>query len=245
MVTKANQELTVDQAKALLGAPPLMLGESEEEYWKWWTACVEPDRPKKFLDWVEVDELAHNKWEQKRLRLFRAAIPKRALVLALELLLFRLDGNPRKVAEDYFGNDPTAQRKARENVANCNITEDQIVTEAIINRGDGMLLLDRMESNRAREAGFSERQSTGAPKPTAFSLSGPMINRSRRPWQAKSRSRPTAPMRCAAPGRRLRLANQSPAAMLTGTDCPARAARSSKLGQGQLDRTSDCGRTSE
>src|SRR6478672_9541994 len=76
MVPNANQKLTVDQAKALLGPPPLMLGESEEEYWKWWAACVEPERPKKFFDWLEVNELAHNKWEQKRLRLSRAAIPK-------------------------------------------------------------------------------------------------------------------------------------------------------------------------
>jgi len=145
-----NQELTVDQVKALLGPPPLMLGESEDEYWKWWTAFVEPDKPKSFLAWLEVNELAYKEWEQKCLRLYRPALVKHKLMSALTSLLRGLYGGiPEKVAKDYFGNDAKEQRKAREIVASYGITEEQIGAEAMVMRGADMLILDRMDSNRA------------------------------------------------------------------------------------------------
>jgi hypothetical protein len=151
MFTNANQELTLDQAKALLGPPPIMLGESEEEYWNWWAAFVEPDKPKRFFAWLEVNELAHKEWEQNRIRRSRPALVKRAMISALSSILFgvRHSGIHSKTARDYFGNDATEQREAREIVASYGITEEQIVAEAIVNRGDAMLILDRMDSNRA------------------------------------------------------------------------------------------------
>jgi hypothetical protein len=142
--------LTVDQVKALLGPPPLMPGESQEEYWNWWTVFVEPDKPKRFFVWLEVNELAHKEWEQKRLRHYRPALVKRAQILALNSLLRAVHvGIPDNIAKDYFGNDATAQRRARETVDGYGITEDQIVAEAIVERGEKMLILDRMDSNRA------------------------------------------------------------------------------------------------
>jgi len=158
VLMSANQELTVDQVKALLGPPPLMLGESEEEYMKWWTAFVEPDRPKRFFAWVEVNELAHKEWEQKRLRQYRPALVNRSLITALNSILLRFyDGVSIKIAKDYFGNDATAQREAREIVASYGITEDQIVAEAIVHRGDDILILDRMDSNRANASRLLRR----------------------------------------------------------------------------------------
>ena len=151
MFTNADQELTVDQVKVLLGPPPLMLGESEEQYWEWWTALVEPDKPKSFLAWLEVSELAHKEWEQKRLRRCGPALVKRAQILALSsILLGVLDAGVRsKIAKDYFGNDKTEQRKAREIVASYGITEEQIMAQAMVERGDEMLILDRMYTTRA------------------------------------------------------------------------------------------------
>ena len=158
MFTSSDQELTVDQAKALLGPPPLMLGESEEEYMKWWSAFVEPDKPKRFFAWLEVNELAHKEWEQKRLRHLRPALVKRSLITALNSILLRFnDGISIKIAKDYFGNNATAQREAREIVASYGITEDQIVAEAIVHRGDDILILDRMDSNRANASRLLRR----------------------------------------------------------------------------------------
>jgi hypothetical protein len=150
MLSNGNEELTVEQAKALLGPPPLMLNESEEEYWKWWTAFVKPERPKRFFAWLEVNEVAHKEWERKSLRQFGPALVKRALIPVLSSLLQGLyDGVSLKVAKDYFGNDATAQREARRIVASFGITEEQIVAEAMVKRGDEMLILDRMDGNRA------------------------------------------------------------------------------------------------
>lgn len=150
MSNNAKQELTVDQVKALLGPPPLMPSESQEEYWEWWTAFVEPDKPKSFLAWLEVNELAHKEWEQKRLRHYRPAFVKRALISALRSILMTVQkGIPDNIAKDYFGSDATKQKRARAIVAGYDITEEQIVAEAMVYRGDGMLIFDRMESNRA------------------------------------------------------------------------------------------------
>jgi hypothetical protein len=45
MPLNENQKMTADQIKALLGAPRLIRGESEEAYWKWWSAFVEQYKP--------------------------------------------------------------------------------------------------------------------------------------------------------------------------------------------------------
>jgi hypothetical protein len=151
MFSNADQVLTVDQVKALLGPPPLMPGESEEEYWKWWIAFIEPDKPKKFFVWLEVNELAHREWEQKRLRHYRAAVVKRALKSALRSMLLGCGVGTvaSKRAEDYFGNDKVAQRHARKVVESYGITEEQIVAVAMVDNGAQMLIFDRMDSNRA------------------------------------------------------------------------------------------------
>ena len=62
------QGRTAEQMKALFGPPPLVRGESEEQYWKWWEAFVEEHKPKTLSDWVEVNDLANKQWEQGRLR---------------------------------------------------------------------------------------------------------------------------------------------------------------------------------
>jgi hypothetical protein len=151
MLSNADQVLTVDQARALLGPPPLMLAESEEEYWKWWTAFVEPDKPKRFYVWLEVNELAHREWEQRRLRHYRSAVVKRALKSALRSMLLGWGVNTvaSKRAEDYFGNDKVAQRQARKVVESYGITDEQIVAVAMVDSGAQMLIFDRMDSHRA------------------------------------------------------------------------------------------------
>jgi hypothetical protein len=149
MLSNADQVLTVDQVRALLGPPALMPGESEEEYWNWWMAVVEPGKPKSFRAWLEVDELAHKEWEQRRLRRYRPALVKQAWISVLTSLLDPLAGLPLEVVVDYFGSDAKKRKAARETVRKRDITEEQIAAEAVVRRGDEMLILDRMDSNRA------------------------------------------------------------------------------------------------
>jgi hypothetical protein len=150
MFTNSDQELTVEEVRALLGPPPIMPGESEQEYWTWWTTFVQPGKAKTFVVWMEVNDLAHLEWEQKRLRHSGPALVRRGLILALSLMLLgRYDGIREKIAKDYFGKDGTEQRRAREIVAGYGITQDQIVAEAMVSRGKEMLIVDRMVCNRA------------------------------------------------------------------------------------------------
>jgi hypothetical protein len=44
----------------------------------WWTAFVQPDKPKTLPVWLKVYEHAHKEWEQKRLRRYSAALVNRA-----------------------------------------------------------------------------------------------------------------------------------------------------------------------
>jgi hypothetical protein len=150
-----NEELTADKIKALMGPPPLMKGENAEEYWKWWSTFVKGYAPKCLSDWLEINELAHKHWEQRRLRRWASALIEGAVVRALSDMLVQRGHNAifvQKAARDYFGSDPKAERAARETVGKYGITDDQILAEAMRIRGNEMLLIDRMDSYRANSS---------------------------------------------------------------------------------------------
>ena len=54
-----------------------------------------------------------------------------------------------KVARDYYSADEEDSEEAREKVASCGITDDDIMAEAIQLRGDAIIQLDRMDKHRA------------------------------------------------------------------------------------------------
>jgi hypothetical protein len=150
MFSKADEELTADQAKVRLGPPPLLPSESESEYWKWWEGFVQPDQPKTFPAWVEVNDQAELKWEQRRLRHASVAIIERAQITALAVLLYRYEqGVSSQIAQEYFGKEGPKQRRARDTVGSHGITQQQIEAHAMVNRGKQLLSIDRMHSNRA------------------------------------------------------------------------------------------------
>ena len=55
------EEIGVDQIKSLMGPPPLMMGESEPEYWEWCSVFIEARKPKTLPDCLEVYELAQKR----------------------------------------------------------------------------------------------------------------------------------------------------------------------------------------
>ena len=127
-----------------------MRGESVEEYWNWWTAFVEGYKPETMSDWLEVNELAHRHWEQRRLRRYGPSLVESALGPALtELLRRHHKGGPEKVSSDYFSQDPAAREGASETHRKYGITDDQILAEAMQKRGDALVVLDKMDNYRA------------------------------------------------------------------------------------------------
>src|SRR5271169_2145472 len=107
MSANNDQERTAEQMKALFGPPPLVRGESEEQYWKWWDAFVEEHKPKRLSAWVAVNDLAIKQWEQNRLQRGSPALIEGAFVRALHDLLQalgpKIDIKPGEIARDYFG----------------------------------------------------------------------------------------------------------------------------------------------
>ena len=87
MPTNVDRETTAEQIKDLLAAPRLVKGESEEAYWKWWSAFVEEYKPRSLSEWFEVNDLAHKQWEQDRLWRCNSAMIEGALFQALKNLV--------------------------------------------------------------------------------------------------------------------------------------------------------------
>ena len=152
MFSNANQVLTVDQVRALLGPAPLMPGESEEKSRKWWTAFSRARQAKKVLCLAGGQRTRAQRMGTKasetlslRGRQARAQISSQVnVVLGCGVTI-----TVPKWAEDYFGNDNVAQRQARKVVESYGITEEQIVAAAMVDSGAQMLIFDRMDNNRA------------------------------------------------------------------------------------------------
>jgi hypothetical protein len=141
-------EVTADEFRSMIGTPPLIKGESVDEYWTWWSAFVDEYAPKSLSDWFEINEMARNRWEERRLRRCASARINGALVNVLRVMLIPHTGAPIKLAERYYSDDEEERREARELVEGYAITEDQIMAAAIQKYGRELLIFDRMESYR-------------------------------------------------------------------------------------------------
>jgi hypothetical protein len=147
-----NEGMAADQFRLLIGAPPLMKGESAEEYWNWWAAFAEDHKPKTLSDWFETNELAQKRWEERRLQRCASARVDSVLGPALIQLLKlqQYSGIPESLSQKYYSNNENENREARKIIESFGITEDQIRAEAMQECGRELLIFDRMEDYRAR-----------------------------------------------------------------------------------------------
>jgi len=159
-----NQTAASDLIKDALGPPPLIKGESADEYRKLWLLFTAAYTPEALNDWLEVDGLVRKHWEQKRLRRSNAALIDATMTNALKNLLqpfqaakvtmpgisdlSSIDANPAKIAHEYYSSNDETRRKARERVGSWGITDDQIVAEAMQLRAKELILFDRMDNYR-------------------------------------------------------------------------------------------------
>jgi hypothetical protein len=155
MLAKDQETQVISQMRVLFGKPPLIKGESEEDYWKLWEAFVEDIKPKRWPDWIVVNDLAHKYWEQLRLRRYSPALIEGACVEALASLLRPFFENtsanqdiPPGIARNYYAGDTKAKKEAVRSLEKYGITLDQIFALAMQMRGSGLLMLDRMDGNR-------------------------------------------------------------------------------------------------
>jgi hypothetical protein len=84
MPTNDDRKITLDEMKEFLGAPPLIRGESEEAFWKWFTVFTDEHQPESFSDWLEVHDYAVKQWEKNRLQRFNSALIEGGAVSSAE-----------------------------------------------------------------------------------------------------------------------------------------------------------------
>jgi hypothetical protein len=153
-----GQKMTADQFKALFGAPRLIKGESEDAYWNWWSAIAGAYNPETFFDWIHVNDYATKSWEQQRLQRYNSHFVDGALVRALQNLLTdsetgRNSGLSRlerdNLAEEYYFGSEKIRGRATAEVASRGITDEQIVAEATRLRAGDLVMLDRLDNQRA------------------------------------------------------------------------------------------------
>lgn len=134
----------------------MIRGESEGNYWKWFTAFAEERQPEGLFDWLEVRDLAIKQWEWDRLQRCNSALIEGVLFEALKNLLRPLcmplvsDGisSAARIAYNYYLGDDEEREQAREKVEAWGITDDQILAEAMQMRAKELVVFDRMDSYR-------------------------------------------------------------------------------------------------
>jgi hypothetical protein len=155
MLVIDRETLAIDKIRALFGEPPLIKGESEQLYWRLWKAFEDDIKPKSLPEWIAVNDLVHKYWEQLRLRRYSPAFIESACIEVLEVLLRpyvgaipEMEHATSDIARFYYVGLNGAKHRAVEFVTECGITPDQILACAMQKCGPGLLIFDRMDTNR-------------------------------------------------------------------------------------------------
>jgi hypothetical protein len=154
----SKEKFTADEIKELLGPPRLIRGESEEAYWKWWSAFVAAYNPERLLEWFQLNDYATKTWEQQRLQRSNSVLVETAMVKALQNLLSHVESgrnlgldalDREKITEDYFFGTEKVRKRMIEEVEGWGITRELIIAEAMRLRADSLVMFDKLDSYRA------------------------------------------------------------------------------------------------
>lgn len=136
----------------LLGAPPLLPGESASSY-----AALEAEveralKPNTIFDLMRVRTITDALWEEQRFKGFEAKLIEGGKVNALAVLMtpymkyFR--EHATSLAQDYYSPDPHKSKPAAAKVAEAGITLDMINAKAASIEASNLALFDRLIGNR-------------------------------------------------------------------------------------------------
>ena len=154
----SDRKFTADEIKELIGAPRLIRGESEEAYWKWWSAFVAAYNPASLLEWIQLNDYATKTWEQQRLQRSNSVVVEMAMVKALQNLLCHLESgrslglnalDREKISENYFFGTEKEKKRTVEEVEGWGVTGELIMAEAMRLRADSLVVFDKLDSYRA------------------------------------------------------------------------------------------------
>jgi hypothetical protein len=152
-----DRKYTAEEIKQLMSPPRMIRGETEEAYWKWWSAFVDSYQPERLSDWLDVNQLATKQWEQERIQRSNAALVDATMIEALKNLLRPLQSqmthglgilHPHKIAHDYYFGDEQERQEASAELEIHNITDDQILAEAMQICAGSLIMFDRLDGYR-------------------------------------------------------------------------------------------------
>lgn len=153
----SKKKYTLEEIKQLVGTPRLIRGESEEAYWKWWSAFAGDYEPEGLQDWLDVNQLAVKHWEQERIQQSNSALVDASLIQALKKLLLplistKLHGydliHPHRIAHDYYFGSESERRDASVELEMYGITDDQILAEAMQMCAGPLAMFDKLDGYR-------------------------------------------------------------------------------------------------
>lgn len=135
-----------------IGTPALLESEDKQSYLQLRAEIEREIDPKTVLDRVNVQDLTDKLWEEMRFKRNQAALIVSAKVPSLAMLLGPSYGDnleqAMKVAQDYFSDDPRAQKSAQQTVDRLGISAEAIEANAIHLRIGTIQALDSMTHNR-------------------------------------------------------------------------------------------------
>jgi hypothetical protein len=153
-----NRNQTDKTFETLFGEPPLIEGESKEDYWQLY-AMVEADRkPKSIFDKMEVKDTTDQYWEEQRIMRQAADLVEAKMPRALTSMVLRT----RKVLplhwiEHYFDGTEREKKAVLEHLAAQGLTPRHIRAEATELARPGLLAMDRMRTTRATARRISHK----------------------------------------------------------------------------------------
>src|SRR4051812_18735822 len=148
------------EVRALLGAPPVILGEDPAAYERLLAEVSVAARPADAIDWLLAEDVVNLVWEAQRLRRLKAGLLNLGRRDTLSDLLDQvLDfGDARALAGRCLAGDPAAVREAAALLGEAGLDDDTVIARALARGLDGIVTLDRMlvSANGRRDAVLRE-----------------------------------------------------------------------------------------
>jgi hypothetical protein len=144
---KANGASNLHQQ---LQPPVLAAGEKVEDFWLLAAEVWDALQPKTFLERLEVSDVCHALWEERRYRRQQGALPTATRLKALECLL-AANGYEKiaiKIAMDYFGRNEEERATAIVFLDRLGITNEAIAAQASEHNLATISAMERLMANR-------------------------------------------------------------------------------------------------
>ena len=143
--------------------PPLIEGESPEQFWLLLRSIVEEQKPECMTEWLSSYDMAVKRWEGHRLSRLSVALIQASMFNAVldiacalepESGLLTLDFDPRKtvlrndVTKNFYNTDPQKRQEVFKGLEERGITQAEIVANALQRNVKSLQVVEQMRAAR-------------------------------------------------------------------------------------------------